>query len=403
MQEIVQTSFDYGVLDEETRVFVKVKAEAIQARLKRTAEDIDMKERSARNFMSVAKRFGSKSAKFADFSISVLYELASPSTPDEIVEGVLSGEISAESKAIREAREAQRRAEEAERKAESFEQQFLWSQKEAELVKSERDALQHKLDTLPPPEVQYVEVPTDPADVQARMQQLEERNRKISEWHKKAVEERDKEKQHAKNAAERASYHLHESNKYRVEMINARFGHDNALKEEQAYIERIHKSFCHSVEMVDHAIKQALGTWPTPIDAQHFEGRHWSLLGYAKQQAKQWLEEIEKLERRAESRIVDAAPKQFIEMSQVQTSWLIYHGEVYSVRDCPVEIFKSVVQLNGYSIPEHWADKKVPELLELPELDLYNRWYLLCALGEERRALSLYESKEDAEEAALTV
>src|SRR5947207_10490678 len=40
MSDLVQTTFDYGLLDEETRVFVKVKAQAIHARLKRTAEDI---------------------------------------------------------------------------------------------------------------------------------------------------------------------------------------------------------------------------------------------------------------------------------------------------------------------------------------------------------------------------
>jgi hypothetical protein len=38
--EIVQTCFDYGLLDEETRVFVRVATVDIQARLKRTAEDI---------------------------------------------------------------------------------------------------------------------------------------------------------------------------------------------------------------------------------------------------------------------------------------------------------------------------------------------------------------------------
>lgn len=47
--------------------------------------EFGMSERSARNFMAVADRFG-KSATVADFSPRILYALAAPSTPDDVVE-----------------------------------------------------------------------------------------------------------------------------------------------------------------------------------------------------------------------------------------------------------------------------------------------------------------------------
>jgi hypothetical protein len=46
--------------------------------------EFDMSETTARNFVNVATRF-SKSATVADLSPRILYELAAPSTPDEVV------------------------------------------------------------------------------------------------------------------------------------------------------------------------------------------------------------------------------------------------------------------------------------------------------------------------------
>lgn len=131
---IEQLRFDYGSLDEPTRVFVQKKAQAIHARLKRTAEDIiaigqdllevkewlehgqfkpwlqsefQMSYPTAVNFMRVADRFG-KNINFIHFPVSVLYELAAPSTPDTVIQMVETGQIPATSSAIREARQAER-------------------------------------------------------------------------------------------------------------------------------------------------------------------------------------------------------------------------------------------------------------------------------------------------------
>jgi N6-adenosine-specific RNA methylase IME4 len=132
MMNIEQPSlFDYSALDSDTRAFVQDKAQSIHARLKRTAEDIiaigldlievkarlahgqflpwlqsefGMTDRHARNFMYVAQRFGNKMEIISDLSVTVLYELAAPSTPEPVVEMVTTGQIPATISAIREAK-----------------------------------------------------------------------------------------------------------------------------------------------------------------------------------------------------------------------------------------------------------------------------------------------------------
>lgn len=46
-------------------------------------------ERTARNFMSVAERFGAKPAIVADLPLGVVYRLAAPSTPDAVREQIV--------------------------------------------------------------------------------------------------------------------------------------------------------------------------------------------------------------------------------------------------------------------------------------------------------------------------
>ena len=56
-----------------------------------------MTDRTGRNFMRVAERFSGKSETVSDLTAKVLYALAAPSTPDEViteaVERADSGEI----------------------------------------------------------------------------------------------------------------------------------------------------------------------------------------------------------------------------------------------------------------------------------------------------------------------
>lgn len=128
--EITQSHlFDYAGLDEPTRAFVQDKAQRIHARLKRTAEDIiaigqdliEVKSRlghgnyecwlksefemslwTANKFVQVAVRF--KSVKFTDLPVSVLYELAAPSTPETVIQMIETGQVVPTLSAIREAK-----------------------------------------------------------------------------------------------------------------------------------------------------------------------------------------------------------------------------------------------------------------------------------------------------------
>lgn len=182
--ELVQTRFDYGLLDEETRIFVKVKAQAIHARLKRTAEDIieigkdliavqgklrgdnegqgyrgenqgngqflawiktefEMSHMSAYRFMSVAEKFGDgeKFNTVLNFSPKVLYELSTAS--DEVVAKVESGEMEAKAEekqiTLLEAIQLEKRAERAEKKAKEEEEARQKLQRSFDLFKEDRD------------------------------------------------------------------------------------------------------------------------------------------------------------------------------------------------------------------------------------------------------------------------
>ena len=56
-------------------------------------KEFSWSERQAQNFMQVAERFTGKTANFARLDPSAAYLLAAPSTPDTVIDGVLSGEI----------------------------------------------------------------------------------------------------------------------------------------------------------------------------------------------------------------------------------------------------------------------------------------------------------------------
>lgn len=71
--------------------------------------EFGMKEQSARNFMNVATRFG-KSPIIGDFNPTVLYELASPSTPDSVIEKAIASSENGEKVSVKEVQEWKKRA-----------------------------------------------------------------------------------------------------------------------------------------------------------------------------------------------------------------------------------------------------------------------------------------------------
>ena len=115
--ELAQSTFDYGQIPAERRGEVRDVAVRIKGRLMRAAEDIiaagldliavkdslphgqftawvesevGISERTAQNFMNTARRFEGKTATVALLAPAVLYAIAAPSTPDDVVDQVVA-------------------------------------------------------------------------------------------------------------------------------------------------------------------------------------------------------------------------------------------------------------------------------------------------------------------------
>jgi hypothetical protein len=124
--------FDYSTLAPELQVEVKTATERIKLRMKRTAEDIieigkdliavkeklphgkflpwitsefEMSHVMATKFMQVAERFNGQILNNLIFSPTTLYELAAPSTPDEVVEQVMEKAENGETVTAKEVKE----------------------------------------------------------------------------------------------------------------------------------------------------------------------------------------------------------------------------------------------------------------------------------------------------------
>ncbi len=193
-----QTLFDYEQVPVDRRGFVLQKTAEIQWLLKRTSDDIvkvgqlliAVKERlphgmfgrwlecefhmstpNASRFMNIARRFESKSftVKDLDLGMSVLSELAAPSTPDEVIEGVQSGQIAPTLEDIKLAKQEARLAKEAAKKAQAdamaYQQQLFnvkdASQAEIDALTKQMEALKQEMESLTIPEVEIREVPKE--------------------------------------------------------------------------------------------------------------------------------------------------------------------------------------------------------------------------------------------------
>jgi hypothetical protein len=302
MSDSVQETFDYEVLDEVRRIRIQVKTESIKARMKRTAEDIiaigqdlievkevlghgrflqwidaefGMKERSARNFMAVSTRFGNKLANFADYSASVLYELAAPSTPEVIVEQVQAGEIPATLEAIKAAKEAQRQAEQAEQQARA----------ETQAVQSQLLTLQQELASRTEPKVQVTEKPVVPEEITEQLEQLQH-----------DLEERTKERDNLAAARETLSQALNEQRTLEKEQ-----------REQELYGIRIRQNWQHTTDTFTRAVLALLTQFPSVFDTvQYFDAADWARLDHAIEVAQRFLVECEKLKTQSTLVIVEA-------------------------------------------------------------------------------------------------
>jgi hypothetical protein len=109
--------FDYHALSDDVAIETRDAAVRVKTRMSRTAQDIieigkdlaavkekighgnwlpwldaefGMGDSTARRLMRVANKFGGKSVSLTDFTKEALYELAAPSTPDEVVDAAVA-------------------------------------------------------------------------------------------------------------------------------------------------------------------------------------------------------------------------------------------------------------------------------------------------------------------------
>jgi len=148
--------------------------ERIKLRLKRTAEDIisigqdlilikaelghgnfdkwielhfEMKRRSAYVFINAAERFGSK-VQLLHISPTVLYELAAPSTSDEVVQLVTEKVEAGETVSVKEVKELKRQAKEAEQEKERIHKELNVNKQMVDFLKKDIQEFSHERDQL---------------------------------------------------------------------------------------------------------------------------------------------------------------------------------------------------------------------------------------------------------------
>ena len=81
---------------------------------------------------------------------------------------------------------------------------------------------------------------------------------------------------------------------------------------------------------------------------------------------------------------------------RAKQSYFIHNDQVHSVASCPTPIFRSAV----LTLAPYWpANEAYSGILAASEIDFAVRWYLLVALAEAGKAMRLYGSREEAEQA----
>jgi hypothetical protein len=419
-----------------------------------------MSEDTAQNLMNVARNFGEipNGSVFAD---RALYLLSRKSTPEdarqEAKDRAISGEeitfdvakeIVETKKALKQEQEARI---EAEKKAESLEQQYIWSQAEVEMTKSENEGLKQELERNSTPEIQYVEVPTDPTDVKERME-------KLKEWHKKSIEERDKKDEQLK-AQQEANKKLFEDNaRIRKELSSTWISrYNDEERQERLYVMEVKRRVRSAVSEVGGFVRRTLSELPSAIDCRHLDSDEWEMIELATNQLRSAVEQFEQLKPGFVSSVIDSeslqsgkvvhagalelmdkmnaaipsdeiyrfntvsgdtvedvaietsaqSSEQFDSTSFVppilfedaMNSWFIHLERIYSVKTCNGDIFRSAVRkLCGGGIRSVFDDdKRALEMMEKVYVEQPHKWYLIGSLIVHGKPLPLYKTREEAE------
>ncbi len=281
----IQAIFAYEALDEGTRIFIQQKTDETHLLLKRTAENIlaigqilqsvkehlphgqflpwlqaefGMSRMTANHFMQVADKFTGKCTNLLHLPATILYELASPSTDQRIIEHVERGEIAPTIEAIKEAKAALKVAQEAERQAhatvQTTQQRLFQTQRENTDLERQIAQLHHQLTAVPEPVVQIreVKVPVIPVEVTTQLKTLQLH---LNE----ARLQRDQLSQRVTELGTQAQSHLIDQNR-------------------EARGQRLRHQWQQATKELQQCGLQVLAQWPTRLDIEAFDQEEWACL-----------------------------------------------------------------------------------------------------------------------------
>jgi hypothetical protein len=85
-----------------------------------------------------------------------------------------------------------------------------------------------------------------------------------------------------------------------------------------------------------------------------------------------------------------------VDLHVAKGSWFIHNGTAYSVKDAPTDVFKSAV----LAMMPGWRQcaQYCYVLKSKEDIDIYARWWLLCCLKDAKKAITLYASRDEAEQ-----
>lgn len=300
----VRPSFEYHILDDEARHFVQQKAHETHGLLKRTAEHIlqigqnlraakehlphgqfllwietefGMSRWTARNFIRVADKLEDKWRKFHHLPISVLYELAAPSTSEGILTQIQDGQIPPTLEAVKEAKEAERQASEAEHQnheGNEYQQPSLFGDSE-EMQKKQAmiEQLSHQITQLqehiaaiasPRVEIKEVEKAVVPPEVREQVESLQRHLKTVSQQRDALAQQVTQLGEEARTAAQKRG----EGDQER----------------------RIRLNWYQLTNDFQTSVTRILSQWPSPLDTQVFEADDWTRLSHIKAMARRFLD-----------------------------------------------------------------------------------------------------------------
>jgi len=313
--------YNYEILEEGTRDFVIQKTDETHGLLKRTAQNIikigqnliavkaklphgqylpwlkaefGMSDWSARSFVNVAKRLENKSEKISDLPVSIIYELGAPSTSDEVIEGVLSGQIDPTLEAIRAEKEAEKqRADEEERLRKELEQEFTLfknqtridleqakgnltaKENELKLTQENKKLQEDKVKALEDENKRIKEEKTQVVkeDTEETKANLEAREKEIKEA-KAKLEELEKAEKQLKADKKTLS---DEATKLAAE-LKKQANENAAIARQERYENRVKEQCRKSNETIQKSITQYVGQLPTAQASQVYTFDEWAQL-----------------------------------------------------------------------------------------------------------------------------